>query len=195
MVISNPVAIANEISLIHSLFEEGLLLFHVRKPDFSEIEIASFIHQIKQEFRSRLVLHNHHQIADDFGISRIHFSEKERKKGLEISLENKTISTSVHSIEDFNLLNQNFEYAFLSPVFRSISKEDYLPEINLFEALKSRTNFKTKIIALGGIDSENIVQIFQNGFDNAALLGTIWNSEHPIKNFSLCQKIVRTYSL
>lgn len=79
VVITNPSSVANEISIIDSLFEEGLSLLHIRKPDFSELETAQFIHQIKLEFRSKLVLHNHHQLADDFGISRIHFSEKERK--------------------------------------------------------------------------------------------------------------------
>ena len=35
IVITNPSAIANEISTIESLFEEGLSLLHIRKPDFS----------------------------------------------------------------------------------------------------------------------------------------------------------------
>ena len=79
IVITNPSAIANEISIIDSLFEEGLSLLHIRKPDFSELEMAQFIHQIKLEFRSNLVLHSHHELAEDFGINRIHFSEKDRK--------------------------------------------------------------------------------------------------------------------
>ena len=79
IVITNPYAISNEINSIESLFEEGLSLLHIRKPDFSEIEMAQFIHQIKLEFRSNLVLHNHHHLAEDFGINRIHFSEKDRK--------------------------------------------------------------------------------------------------------------------
>ncbi|MEO8532747.1 MAG: thiamine phosphate synthase [Flavobacterium sp.] len=195
IVISNPIAIADEISLIHALFEEGLAVFQVRKPGFSEIEMAKFIHQIRHEFRSKLALHSHHQIAADFGINRIHFTEKQRKESLRISLENKTISTSVHSVEYFNSLTPNFEYAFLSPVFKSISKENYSPEIDLFKALKSRTNFKTKVVALGGIDSENIRKALEKGFDDIALLGAVWNHENPLKQFKLCQKIVHTHSL
>ncbi|WP_278008572.1 hypothetical protein [Flavobacterium gyeonganense] len=80
IVITNPSAIANEISIIDSLFEEGLSLLHIRKPDFSEVETAKFIHQIKHKYRKNLVLHHHHQITADFGINRIHFSETERKK-------------------------------------------------------------------------------------------------------------------
>lgn len=201
IVISNPFAIADEIKIIHSLFEEGLPLLHIRKADFSELEMAQFIHQIKLEFRNRIVLHSHHVLAEDFGINRIHFSEKERKESFDFPVKFpkscrskcESISTSTHSIEDFNSLENDFDYAFLSPVFKSVSKENYVPKTDLFEALKSKTNYKTKVIALGGIDSENIQKTMGNGFDDIALLGTIWNNENPIKQFKLCQQIVRLY--
>jgi thiamine-phosphate pyrophosphorylase len=189
IVVTNPSAIANEISIIDSLFGEGLSLLHIRKPNLSEVEVAKFIHKIKHEFREKLVLHNHHQIATDFGINRIHFSETERNKNDFPIIENMILSTSTHSIEDFNALENIFEYSFLGPVFTSISKENYSPKTNLFEDLVKRENFNSKVVALGGINSANIEKSLQNGFDDVALLGTIWNSANSIKNFKLCQKI------
>lgn len=199
IVITNPFAVADEIKTIYSLFEEGLSLLHIRKPGFSEMEMAQFIHQIKLKNRSKLVLHNHHVLAEDFGINRFHFSEKERKH-IHNSIAGfpkpyRYDSTSTHSIEDFNSIENGFDYAFFSPVFKSISKENYLPKNNLFEALKSRTNFRTKVVALGGIDLRNIAETLENGFDDIALLGAVWNNENPIKQFKLCQKIALTYSL
>jgi thiamine-phosphate pyrophosphorylase len=38
IVITNPIAIENEINTIHALFECGLELLHVRKPDFQEMK-------------------------------------------------------------------------------------------------------------------------------------------------------------
>lgn len=199
IVITNPCAIANESSIIDSLFKEGLSLLHIRKPDFSMIEMAQFIHQIKLEFRDNLVLHSHHDLIEDFGINRIHFSEKERKYipdfPARFSKPSRYKSTSTHSIEDFNALENDFDYAFLSPVFTSISKENYHPETDLFVAIKSRTNYKTKVVALGGIESENIKQTLENGFDDVVLLGSLWNNENPIKQFKLCQQIARSYSV
>jgi len=201
IVVTNPFFIQDEIQILHSLLEEGLSLLHIRKPDFSEVEMAKFIHQIKLEFRTNLVLHSHHQLAEDLGIDRFHFSEKERKSNpidptrfpKPCRFKCESISTSTHAIENFNLLENDFDYAFLSPVFKSISKENYYPKINLFEALKSRTNYKTKMVALGGIDLENIQKTFENGFDDVALLGTIWKNENPLKQFKLCQKIALTH--
>ncbi|WP_035645358.1 thiamine phosphate synthase [Flavobacterium sp. ASV13] len=199
IVITSPFAVADEIKIIHSLFEEGLSLLHIRKPDFSELEMAQFIHPIKMEFRSKLVLHSHHLLAEDFGINRIHLSEKERNKSQEFPARFpkpcRYNSTSTHSIEDFNSLESNFHYAFLSPVFKSISKENYHPKKDLFEEIKSRTNHKTKVVALGGITSENIQETLEKGFDDVALLGSIWNNKNPLNQFKLCQQIAQSYSL
>ena len=195
IVISNPTSIINEIKTIHTLFENGLKLFHVRKPDYSEEEMKIFLSEINQEFRSQLALHSHHQLAIDFGINRIHNPVRvQNSDRVENSNRIKVkFSTSTHSIEKFNGLSDVFDYAFLSPVFPSISKENYQSEINLFEALKSRTNFKTKLIALGGISSDKIKITLKKGFDDVALLGTIWKSKNPIENFKLCQQIVHSY--
>lgn len=197
VVITNPFLVEDEIDILHSFFEEGLSLLHIRKPDYSELEIAQFIHEIKLCFRGNLVLHNHQQLAEDFGIERFHFSEKERsnldQRAARFSKPCRSKSTSTHSIEDFNSL-KNFDYAFLSPVFASISKENYFPNKDLFSAIKSRRNHETKMVALGGIDAENIQEVLEKGFDDIALLGSIWENENPLKQFKLCQKIALSHS-
>lgn len=193
IIISNPTAIANEIKTIHALFECGLELFHVRKPDFSAEEIKTFVTAIGLEYRNKLVLHSHHHLAKKLGINRIHYTEKERHSSINITDSDRIISTATHSIKDFNHLENCFDYAFLSPVYNSISKENYNPKIDLLNAVKNRTNFNTKLVALGGIEAQNIKKTLDAGFDDVVLLGTIWNSEQPIKNFELCQQIVLSY--
>jgi thiamine-phosphate pyrophosphorylase len=202
IVISNPISVTNEINTIHSLFEEGMMLFHVRKPYFGIYEMKQFLLAINSNYRDRLVLHSHHHLAEELGIKRIHFSESVRKATLPLPvnlpfIQYKTkgfgLSTSVHTIEDFNTLDYSFDYAFLSPVFPSISKENYTSETDLFEEIKKRENFRTQLVALGGMDSNTINQTLENGFDRVALLGTIWNSESPIKNFKSCQRIVQSF--
>lgn len=202
IIITNPIPIINEIDTLHSLFESGLELLHIRKPNFAESEMKQFLSAIDHNYRDRLVLHNHHHLASSFGIGRIHFSESKRKTLLLLpgkfpfepyKTKGFQLSTSTHNIEDFNALDNIFKYAFLSPIFSSISKEDYSPKTDLFEDIKNRTNFKTKLIALGGIESKNTAQALENGFDNIALLGTIWNQNNPLENFKSCQKIVQSF--
>ena len=194
IVISNPTAIINETNIIHALFEEGLELFHIRKPDASEEELRFYINAIDSKYHSKLVLHQQHRLIDEFQLERLHFTEKVRQTICDTYQKPVPfLSTSVHTIADFNNLAESYDYAFISPIYPSISKTDYKPTQNLLEQTKERTNWKTKWIALGGISAENIAATLTQGFDDVALLGTIWNSTNPIQNFKRCQKIVPTY--
>jgi thiamine-phosphate pyrophosphorylase len=195
LVISNPTAISNEIKLIHSLFEEGLTLFHVRKPAYSLQEMTLLLTQIDAEFHPQLVLHSHHQLTEKFQINRIHFPEQKRNDITVQDYGHKDthLSTSTHLMADFNALVPEFEYAFLSPVYPSISKPHYFPQAELLATVKQRTNINTKLVALGGISTENILNTLEKGFDTVALLGGIWKAENPIKNFKSCQKIVLSF--
>jgi thiamine-phosphate pyrophosphorylase len=198
IVISNPISVANEISIIHALFEAGLEIFHVRKPDFSEQEMKVFLSKINSNYNKKLVLHSHHLLAVEFSINRIHFTEKMRKETTKESWNHYKengfqLSTSTHNMEDFNNITNAFEYAFLGPVFQSISKENYGPFYDVVIEIKKRTNFETRLVALGGISYQNCKQLITIGFDGVAILGAIWHSNLPIKNFKQCQTIDLLY--
>ena len=195
IVITSPIQIANEINTIHALFVNGLELLHIRKPDFSETEIKTFVSKIKTAFRHRLVLHSHHHLTLELGIDRIHFTEKTRietpvgqlKKWKKCGY---TLSTSIHQMSDFEELSSVFDYAFFGPVFESISKPNYVSNLDFKKELKQRKNNNTALIALGGITSKNIKTALAFGFDDVALLGSIWNNNHSIENFKLCHDLL-----
>lgn len=191
IVITNPTAVHNEINILHSLFENGLELLHIRKPEYSEAEMILFLTALGSDFKDKLVLHYHHHLANEFGISRLHYSKKHQNEGLRIH--NPVFqSTSTHSIEEFNTV-RNVEYAFLSPIYPSISKPGYQSSKNHLESINKRRNFNTKLIALGGISMENITETLEKGFDGVALLGCLWNNTNPLKNFKTCQQIVHSF--
>lgn len=195
IIITSPIKIANEINTIHALFENELELLHIRKPDFSETEMKTFVSKIKTAFRHQLVLHSHHQLALELGINRIHFTEKNRVATSQESIENwkksgYTLSTSIHQMSDFEALSSVFDYAFFGPVFESISKPNYVSNLDFKKELKQRKNNNTALIALGGITSENIKTALAFGFDDVALLGSIWNNNHSIENFRLCHDLL-----
>lgn len=198
VLITSPVSLPDEARIIQRLFEEGLELLHIRKPNASRDEVVNFINGIDEQYHPTLVLHQDYELADVFSINRIHFTEKTRLDFKEITgnldkQKSWVFSTSTHSIETFNMLPDQFTYAFLSPVYESISKSGYIPETNLAESVKKRTNFKTDLIALGGISSENQEQALVNGFNDVALLGAIWNAENPIEEFKKCLTICNEY--
>ena len=72
---------------------------------------------------------------------------------------------------------KNCDYVFLSPVFDSISKLNYHANYTPEEIRKAHKAgiIDKKVIALGGIDTDNIRQVKNYGFGGAAILGALWN--------------------
>jgi thiamine-phosphate pyrophosphorylase len=110
--------------------------------------MKDFIQNIHSEFHHQLVLHSHYDLAERFNISRFHFREIDRQNDLFKSFTDQTISTSVHDIETFNELSDDWEYAFISPVFPSISKKGYGENSNILMRLKTE-QFKRKTDCFG----------------------------------------------
>lgn len=189
LVITPEVGVQHETEIISEMFHEGLDLLHIRKPMMTRGEMENFLTGIDEKFYPQLVLHGYHDLGKEYAVSRLHFREADRlNEGFKSYADECIISTSVHDMETFNALEKEWEYAFISPVFPSISKRGYGEHSTVMEDIRHRTNHDVKLIALGGINENNISKVFENGADGAALLGGIWESNEPINSFKKCRK-------
>lgn len=195
LAISNPEFIPDEAELINSLFREGLVCLHIRKPESDPTDFRNLLNKINPDFLDRISIHQHHDLAGEFGIKRLHFTEKDRKMISHESLkklksDDFLLSTSIHDLSVLNNLSEHFSYTFFGPVFNSISKAGYtgiLPD-NFY--LEPKIN-KIRIIGLGGIFSENLEKVREMNFDGAAVLGTLWKEpENVIANYRELRDVV-----
>ena len=193
IVISNPTAVKDEAQIINALFHEGLEIFHLRKPTANINDIKTMLEKIDSKYHLQIALHQQHQIVNDYGIKRLHFTEAKRIETDEATFavlkENKNIlSTSFHQLEVYSKLSPAFEYAFFGPVFNSISKQGYTsiwPDGFVFPV---KPNLP-KVIALAGVNATNMEQVKQMKFSGAAVLGAIWQQPNEcIKQFITLQK-------
>jgi len=197
VVVSNPTAVANEAQIINRLFDEGLAHFHLRKPEWTEQEIASLIKQINPEYYSKIAMHQHHHLGNTFGIKRLHYTEHIRI-ATDVEVFNEQIkngfilSTSIHTISTYYDLPEQFKYTFLGPVFGSISKLNY-KAIDENKRIMEQAKTSTKLIALGGITEVNGHLPFEWGFDGIAVLGSIWEEENKeIISFNKIKAVCQT---
>lgn len=198
IVITSPDIITNEIAIINRLFQEGMNLLHIRKPKMSKSELAQFISNIDKAYHPKLVIHQYHELAEDFDICRFHITKKSRVGFYKSTKKLKdkpgvVFSTSTHTIEEFNGLSAVFQYAFLSPVYESISKQGYKSGHDILASVQQRVNFTTQLVALGGITHKNCIVTIKSGFDDIALLGSIWNTEYPLEEFKKCFRAITNY--
>lgn len=178
IVISSPSPILNEAKLINKLFESGLGIFHLRKPDMDLKSYAELIEQVNSDFRNRIAIHQHHELERELGLKRVHYPEQLRLMSNRLS-DHAINTTSVHNPDDLKDL-MGFDYCFLSPVFDSISKSGYRGLISSDVAVKESeykwlSQSNTNVVALGGVDLKNISVLKDLGFTAAAVLGALWN--------------------
>ena len=191
MVITHPEPQKNEHRIIHALFDAGLACLHVRKPLFSRKSMEEFIRGIDRAFHPKIVLHNHYQWVLKFQLKGGHMSEKYRQSlAQKNQLEKKvkwfksrgfSVSSSFHDLSALKSFKHWFDYAFISPVFDSISKPGYQANASLTEVGEIKGIQK---IALGGIDHQNITIVKSWGYDGAAVLGAVWKDpDHAVERF------------
>jgi thiamine-phosphate pyrophosphorylase len=183
--------ISNEIEILHQLFEEGLECYHFRKPFKNYEEHVSYLNRIDKKYHDRIVVHNFHELINEFNLKGIHFQEQERKDSIDnpgkyfknLEMYCKTISSSFHEPEDIENCYFEFDYHFLSPVFTSISKEGY--EGRGFDV----NHIDKTIIGMGGVSSKNIESFKTLGYKGVGILGGIWNSNNPVDSFKEIKKL------
>ena len=193
IVVSNHLVIPNEARLINALFAEGLEVFHLRKPGATVDEVSRLLEEISPSNQSKISLHQHHSIANDFKIARLHFTEMKRQETdegnlIQLKKSNFILSTSIHQTEEYKNLSSCFSYTFFGPVFNSISKEGYASTLTEEFKFPVKEN-RPKVIALGGIDATNMQTAMKMKFDGVAVLGAIWQKpEESIQKFKAIQQ-------
>lgn len=180
----------NEPLHVNNMLDNGLELFHFRKYGSSDELALEYLDNINVCQRRKIVLHSHQHLASEFtDIERLHFNSYDRMREKQMEFNgNFRLSTSTHSIQEFNELKKTWSYAFLSPIFQSISKPGHGVENSVFEDIELKDNANVDLIGLGGIEYQNMERVLAKGSNGIALLGSIWNQIDPTDYLITCNK-------
>ncbi|UOR05000.1 thiamine phosphate synthase [Hymenobacter aerilatus] len=189
ILISPPTTTAAEAPILQCLFEAGLQTFHLRKPGASAAEVEAYLQAMPQQYHRRIVLHGHYELAQHYSIGGLHLPAAARTTwAAQAHLRQPvhSLSTSFHSLTELRRHRRRYEYVFLSPIFDSISKQDYGQAFALAEVqqelqrLQQRRHYAPQVVALGGITADTIAQVRAAGFAGAAVLGSVWQAADPV---------------
>ncbi len=174
------IALRDEWRIICAALEaDELTTIHLRKPRATEIEVAKLLRQIPHKLHSRIVLHDHFALLDEFELQGIHLNRRHPTPPAEYCGQ---LSCSCHSIEEIRALKRcgklsnEIEYAFLSPIFSSISKRGYESQFTLQQLAEAHDEgvIDKDVVALGGITPQNMERALRCGFGGVAVLGYLW---------------------
>ena len=173
IIITSPEFLSGEAIFIDKLFSQGLDLLHLRKPEASLEAYKQLLLQIPEQWHSRIVLHEHFELAEEYKLHGIHLN---RRCSVALNAYHGSISCSCHTIEEVITQKDSKDYVFLSPIFDSISKVGYHAAFSppLLKLAAIENVIDEKVIALGGITANNIFLVKEWHFGGVALLGDIW---------------------
>lgn len=162
--------IDEEAGKIRHLISAGFDFVHLRKPDYSLLEMEGLLKCLNNEELAHVRLHSHFPLSDKYPVGGFHLNSRNSDPGMRrISL-----SRSLHTFEDVRKYGNSLDYFTFSPVFPSISKQGYMPRYGL-EDISSEIRGR-KCVALGGVTASRLKILADFGFCGAAFLGGLWNS-------------------
>jgi thiamine-phosphate pyrophosphorylase len=146
-----------EIAVLGALFAAGLERYHVRKPHWPAAQLETWLRALPAEWRSRLVLHSHHELVEKFNLGGRHWRDEKggatclpaealpvlprlgevgAKAGPHAALSalrstrSTFISRSCHDLATLRAALGHYDSVFFGPVFPSISKPGHGPSNN-----------------------------------------------------------------
>ena len=202
-VVTYPEYFDGEASILNNMLKDGLSALHIRKPKWTYDQILGLLEEIHEFYHEKIVFHQMHQMATDFGLGGVHLKSTEREQMNEAQIldwldmwkeRGCKVSTAIHNLEELEKYQEKFDLLILSPIFESIMKPGYRSELDWLNILKGKD--LSKIMAMGGISARNIPLIAPMKFHSCGAMGSIWKEGNPFENYkalkSLCEQHVHS---
>ena len=176
IVITLPTMRHGEAREIAGLLRGGVDLVHIRKPQASREELEKLLLAIPQEWHSRLVLHDHYELAVKYRLHGVHLNSRHP---LPPEGWTGSVSRSCHSIDEVKAWKERCDYVSLSPIFDSISKPGYQASFTTADLQQARKEgiIDRKVMALGGVTFSRMDDILRMGFGGGMILGDAWHEK------------------
>lgn len=119
VVITTESKVANEKDTLCELLDLGATV-HIRKPDYQLSELESLLKSLPHRHFKQLSIHDNCLMAHEFQLGGFHLKSDQQMDDT-VSWKG-TLSKSFHRIEDILHSEVHLSYAFLDPIFQSVSK-------------------------------------------------------------------------
>lgn len=184
ILMTTPYFFVEEHQIINALFDEGLEILHLRKPETEPVYSERLLTLINENYRKRIVVHDHFYLKNEYNLKGIHLNYRNPELPLKYKGH---ISCTCHTEQEIMAHKKACDYVFLSPIFNMQGNGAYSAEFqpSVLRSMASRKIIDRKVMAFGGVNLDNIAQVKSLGFGGAVILGDIWNrfSIHSTQDF------------
>lgn len=173
IIMTSPTYFVEEDKILETLFEEGMEMLHLNKPDSSPVYAERLLSLLPEEYHKKIVVHDNYYLKNEYGLAGIHLDEADAEvpqgyKG--------KISRTCRSLEELKSAKKQSKYVFLRDVFDSISDANGKASFS-YDQLKEAAHkglIDKHVFALGGVRLENIKVLKELGFGGAVICNDLW---------------------
>ena len=172
------------LSFVDELVKNGAKIIQLRAKNLRDREFYSLGKRIKSITRGKccFIINDRIDLAISLEADGVHLGRDDLPvKEAEKIFPGKIIGISCHTENDLSIAkNENVSYISIGPIFETKIKKDKKP-IGLGLIKRARKEVALPIVAIGGINEENIREVFEAGADYAAVISALAESKEPGK--------------
>ena len=162
IIMTKPTFFVEEDKILTTLFEEGLEILHLNKPQSEPVYSERLLTLLHDDYYHRIVVHNHFYLYAEYGLRGIHLNtpEEERPYGYK-----GRVSCTCQSFDDLRWAKKHTDYVFLDT-------HDNMEEMR--EASR-RGVIDRHVYAFGGVTADNLRLVRDLGFGGAVVCDDLWS--------------------
>ena len=168
-----PEFFVEEDKILTTLFEEGLDILHLRKPNSEPVFCERLLSLIPEDYHGKILVHDHFYLRDEFNLLGIHLSKRHPEAP---AAYDGPVTRTCYDLPSVAEEKPRCEYILLRNIFDSISesenKASFTPD-ELHNAARQGI-IDRKVIAEGGVSLDGIDQVREWGFGGVAIRGDLW---------------------
>ncbi len=172
-------------NIIEQAIDGGVGNVQLREKDLSTGDLYSLakeIREITERKGANLIINDRVDIAIAVDADGVHLGWQSLKIDVVRRMigQDKIIGFSAHSLEEAERAeNSGADYISISPIFDTVNKDYFIKPLGVGEIGKIKEQINIPVIALGGINENNVNKVLKNGADGIAVMSTILRSDSP----------------
>ncbi|MCI8748376.1 MAG: thiamine phosphate synthase [Lachnospiraceae bacterium] len=187
------------LSQVEEVLNNGATFLQLREKNLSYnelVEEAVKIKEIAAKYNVPFVINDNIYAAKESGADGVHIGQDDASyiKAREVLGDDKIIGMTAHNLnEALTAQEAGADYIGTGAVFPTSTKQDTIP-LSLENLKEITDNIQIPVVAIGGINHENILRLKGSGIDGAAVISAIFAQENPglatAKMLNLCREVV-----
>ncbi len=171
--------------IIEQAIEGGVRTIQLREKDLSTSDLyclAKEVRGITERKGANLILNDRVDIALAVDADGVHLGWQSLEIGIVRRMvgRDKLIGFSAHNLKEAERAeNSGADYVSISPVFDTVHKDYFIKPLGVGGIGKIKEQINIPVIALGGINENNVNKVLRNGADGIAVISAILLSDNP----------------